>query len=49
MLAESSPPILYAVTPTGSLVRTFFKSLAPFRFGLSTQPWIATRIVIPTN
>src|SRR5262245_7676980 len=35
MLAESSPLILYSVTPTGPLVRTFFKSLGSFRFGLS--------------
>jgi hypothetical protein len=43
---------LYAVTPTGSVVNTFFKSLAsfsiwPFYATLGAMIWIAKHFVIP--
>lgn len=43
---------LYAVTPTGSVVRTFFASLGsfsiwPFYATLGLMIWIAKRVVIP--
>jgi hypothetical protein len=43
---------LYAVTPTGSLPRTFFAALGsfsiwPFYLTLGLMVWIAKRIVIP--